>query len=925
MSHITKPFLSTTRPFTKRYRPFLVVLGILAATVAPSAWLDWTDDPLVSGTPIRLRHIIELRNNINEIRTMSLNATCVLGPVDFDDPDPSVAPPRLIHINQLTTAVSDTYAVLGIAPPTLPAIKVAGDIVFATDFNLVRRAMDDLVVRCGETPAPRRTFMLPSPTLGGTWSVISSNSLTLQPSVTTEICTPTLTPQCRVYESSLKPLSTGLLPLFGGAVPLHVADRGGSLVASYRGPCNVGQTMRTCAQTLNGTRTGDEVLGTYSLEVMFGTTIVPAMRAEYDIVGTVERTATSTRLNANFTSRRSLGDESQARTASFSFNDHTVTSRIRQDLQSSIVFDITECRADTDGDALCDEWETDGIRDEGGNMLLDLASLGSNPAVPDVFLEMDYMLKPSHNHQPKHESVEAVKQAFLDAGKVLRLDVDKAEAVPEIAAVRFRVPGPGAQDDFDDIKNGTKSDPCDGFFGTREQRNLANCSDVLEARSLVYRYVLFGHNFIEDGITVGNSGQAELPGNDFIVTLGAHRVVNKDTGEVVSEDQPFWDSINPRNRVQYEAGTLMHELGHTLGLGHGGRGPDGPDHTNCKPNYLSVMSYSRQFASLIANRRLDYSRWETELITLRPESLRPADGITLNNVRRGELYRAEVVTLFGVHNGYEKADAWGAISWKPSDVSEVVSNVYLHRPSIKKGCLKQTAVPELVPRNDWARLQYNFRSSPDFEDGMARQTVSSVPEQTERDVFEEASTFDFDGDAIFNAFDVCPATFDPDQRDTDGNGVGDACEPRPPDTTPPTLSLPANIVVNATAPGGAAVTFAASASDAVDGALPVTCTPPSGVMFAVGATTVLCSAVDSQGNRATGTFSVTVRALAIPGDLDANGRVDCADVLIVRASYGKRTGQAGFDPRADVVRNGLVNLADLTYVSSRLPSGTVCR
>ena len=35
----------------------------------------------------------------------------------------------------------------------------------------------------------------------------------------------------------------------------------------------------------------------------------------------------------------------------------------------------------------------------------------------------------------------------------------------------------------------------------------------------------------------------------------------------------------------------MHELGHLLGFEHGG-----PDKVNCKPNYRSVMSYSRQFA-----------------------------------------------------------------------------------------------------------------------------------------------------------------------------------------------------------------------------------------------------------------------------------------------------------------------------------------
>ena len=48
----------------------------------------------------------------------------------------------------------------------------------------------------------------------------------------------------------------------------------------------------------------------------------------------------------------------------------------------------------------------------------------------------------------------------------------------------------------------------------------------------------------------------------------------------------------------------MHEFGHLLGFDHGGN-----DGINCKPNYRSVMNYSRQFAgSPILNRRLDYSR-----------------------------------------------------------------------------------------------------------------------------------------------------------------------------------------------------------------------------------------------------------------------------------------------------------------------------
>ena len=78
------------------------------------------------------------------------------------------------------------------------------------------------------------------------------------------------------------------------------------------------------------------------------------------------------------------------------------------------------------------------------------------------------------------------------------------------------------------------------------------------------------------------------------------------------------------------------------------------------------------------------------------------------------------------------------------------------------------------------------------------------------------------------------------------------------DTIPPVLTLPADKVVEATGPGGATVTFTATAIDNVDGPVPVVCTPPSGSVFPLGVTTVHCSASDAAGNVAMGTFKIGV-------------------------------------------------------------------
>jgi hypothetical protein len=77
------------------------------------------------------------------------------------------------------------------------------------------------------------------------------------------------------------------------------------------------------------------------------------------------------------------------------------------------------------------------------------------------------------------------------------------------------------------------------------------------------------------------------------------------------------------------------------------------------------------------------------------------------------------------------------------------------------------------------------------------------------------------------------------------------------DATPPAVSCPAPIVIEACVEGGPVVHFQATSTDNC-GAAPVTCTHASGSTFPVGTTTITCTATDGAGNAASCSFPVTV-------------------------------------------------------------------
>jgi hypothetical protein len=81
------------------------------------------------------------------------------------------------------------------------------------------------------------------------------------------------------------------------------------------------------------------------------------------------------------------------------------------------------------------------------------------------------------------------------------------------------------------------------------------------------------------------------------------------------------------------------------------------------------------------------------------------------------------------------------------------------------------------------------------------------------------------------------------------------------DVTPPTLTGATAKTVHVPKKGtkSARVIFKVTATDDVDGAVPVSCRPGSGSRFEVGRTTVRCEATDSSGNTGSAAITVTVK------------------------------------------------------------------
>ncbi|WSJ64656.1 hypothetical protein OG294_00260 [Kitasatospora sp. NBC_01302] len=247
-------------------------------------------------------------------------------------------------------------------------------------------------------------------------------------------------------------------------------------------------------------------------------------------------------------------------------------------------------------DGIPDDWKRNGVTitpsDGSAPQFIDLPKMGATVNKPDIFVQLDWMADETHSHALDPQAIRQVVEAFknspynkhspttginlhIDAGPDSILNFDTNATWGELSKARqlTETTNLGTVD-------GNGNYLWDAFDTIKAEKG----GFVSSGRVPIFHYAISADHLAPGWTTLGI---AELPGSDFILSLGA-----------LSPDVP---------QIAAQAVDFMHELGHNLDLRHGGDA----DLPNNKPQYFSVMNYSYSVRGLTAGTTTgiaDYSR-----------------------------------------------------------------------------------------------------------------------------------------------------------------------------------------------------------------------------------------------------------------------------------------------------------------------------
>ncbi|HLJ92011.1 MAG TPA: hypothetical protein VKU02_02345, partial [Gemmataceae bacterium] len=331
----------------------------------------------------------------------------------------------------------------------------------------------------------------------------------------------------------------------------------------------------------------------------------------------------------------------------------------------------------TSGDGLADAWKLWGI-DVNGDGTPDLMLPGADVHERDLYVEIDAMA----GRAPSANALNMVTQVFANHGIDLHLILGDTAA-------------PLTSPWLDDAGTDFPEAAFDAFKAAHFGIPAAQGNPLaLAAERLAFRYCVFADTYQVGTDPVGRPQHASGAGkgniaSDFFIALGPDR--GGDDFE--------------------QAGTFMHELGHSLGLRHGGGGtaPDGSgDDVNNKPNYFSIMNYLWQapftdYADPNHPTALElayHNSWELDysdqaLPTLDEAALDEAAGIGGDPTKMLRL----------ADGSGQFVPMGGPVDWNQDGIAG-------DAPLVQRRLNDDPRIETLVGHEDWSQLSFYFLESP---------------------------------------------------------------------------------------------------------------------------------------------------------------------------------------------------------------------
>jgi uncharacterized repeat protein (TIGR01451 family) len=533
--------------------------------------------------------------------------------------------------------------------------------------------------------------------------------------------------------------------------------------------------------------------------------------------------------NINLVVDRTTGTWTGDTTSNCSTGDDTSGG----DRRVMVCWDIstTSASGDADGDGLLDGWETNGLDMDGdGTIDLNLPAMGADPQHKDLFVEQDW----EAGRQLARKDILALKAAFaaapltnpdnvngvtlhVDTGSLVDPNAREGQA-PNTCNDGIDNGGDGVADGADPNCNSLPKKPTQYLDASVEDPQKPNCGDNIDNDG--------------DGLADANDPDClvgdNLGGGSQIPSLGACDLGD----EFYNSKKTTFDNANRRWVFRYniqakqkagcdpsggqgeiggndfitfnmDGGTIMHELGHTLNLHHGGQ----EDH-NCKPNYVSVMNYDDQFGIQRngGGNILDYSPVRIALDgSTRGVAPYPQmdednldDGMVLDKTDTANKFVFVDSTGTKVPWPLNVGANWNSDVDPPKELDQDVNTDTVGLNGSPKAC-KNGTDNTLNGDSDWNKLSIPFRQFGDSADGAMDPETDVMPTQDELEALNtELNTTDLAVSIVDSPDPVAAGTQVSYTVTATNNG------PNPSTSTQVVDTLPGDVTFASASPGCAA-------------------------------------------------------------------------------------------------------------------------